>query len=181
MIARAVYKNPDYIFFDEATNAFNNGVKTTTHLYNAMSPLHHRNVGLVGAAMLHHTATASCIPDGIHISYEALQIAKKQMGERLYFITDAVTNCNTGPYQHIFNTNHYVVQDGTLSGSALTMLQCVKNAVQYANIELAEALRMCNLYPATVLGIDHYFGKMAVGYDGPFLQLNERLELVKVI
>ncbi len=163
--------------FTQANNGFNSGITTTTHLYNAMSPLQHRNPGLVGAVMLHPIATASIIPDGIHVTYEAVKIAKQVMGNRLYFITDAVTDTLTGNYPHIFNADHYVVADGTLSGSSLTMLQAVKNAVAYCNIPLYEALNMCSLYPARVLGLCNKRGKIEVGYMAKLILLNNTLEL----
>ncbi|MES2775495.1 MAG: N-acetylglucosamine-6-phosphate deacetylase [Bacteroidota bacterium] len=161
--------------FAEATRAMNNGASTVTHLYNAMSPLHHREPGLVGAAMQHGTAAASIIPDGIHVDYEAVKIAKQIMGERLFFITDAVTDTSVGPYQHVLNTDHYDLPNGTLSGSALTMLKAVQNAVQHCNISLEEALRMASLYPARVMGLHNSFGKIETGFAAQFALVSKDL------
>ena len=161
--------------FSEAINAMKNGATTVTHLYNAMSPLHHREPGLVGAAMQHPSATASIIPDGIHVDYEAIKIAKKIMGQRLFFITDAVTKTTIGPYRHVLNSDHYDLPDGTLSGSALTMVKAVKNAVEHCNTSLDEALRMASLYPARVMGLQQQLGKIEKGFAARFALVNRDL------
>lgn len=137
--------------FQEAQQAFDNGVATVTHLWNAMSVLHHRNVGLPGATYTHPAVCASIIVDGIHVDYEAVKISKSMMGERLFLITDAVTTCGTGIYQHILHGDHYVLPDGTLSGSALTMLKAIQNCVHHVDIPLDEAIRMATLYPANLI------------------------------
>ncbi|MEO7311151.1 MAG: N-acetylglucosamine-6-phosphate deacetylase [Chitinophagaceae bacterium] len=159
----------------EANAAFDSGTTTTTHLFNAMSALHHRQPGLPAATMLHPGATASIIPDGIHVDYETVRLAKKMMGDRLFFITDAVTETNSGPYQHVLNTNHYDLPDGTLSGSALTMLQAVKNAVDHCHISLKEALRMVSLYPARVMRLEQQYGKIETGFTATFALVDRNL------
>ncbi len=151
--------------FAEATKSFDSGIATATHLFNAMSPLHHRDIGLPGAVLNHPNVMASIIPDGIHVSYETVKLAKQIMGERLFFITDAVTETNIGPYQHVFNNDYYALPNGTLSGSALTMLQGVKNAIKYCGIPLEEALRMASLYPAKLMGLDKKLGKIDIGFS----------------
>jgi N-acetylglucosamine-6-phosphate deacetylase len=162
--------------FEEATQAFNNGIHTVTHLFNAMSPLHHRNPGMPAAVMQHPTVMASIIADGYHVDFEVISIAKKLMLRRLFLITDAVTETTEGYYPHQLEGNKYVA-DGILSGSAITMLQSVKNCVEHAGIELNEALRMASLYPAKVLGIDHYRGIIKKDYSASFIMLDKNLDL----
>ncbi len=152
--------------FEQGRDAFTKGITTTTHLFNAMPPLHHRQPGLPLAAMQYAPA-ASIIPDGIHVHYEMIKMAKKLMGERLFFITDAVTDCAIGPYQHQLNNHYYALPNGTLSGSALTMQQAVANAVQHCDVPLEEALRMASLYPAKVIGKQDTYGKIAPGFAVP--------------
>jgi N-acetylglucosamine-6-phosphate deacetylase len=165
--------------YQEANNFDSRGIKLVTHLFNAMSPLHHRDTGLPGAAMENKSLMASIIPDGIHVSYSALRIAKKQMGDRLYFITDSVTTTNIGEYQHQLNNDHYCTADGTLSGSAITLLQGVRNAVQFCEISLDESIRMASLYPARILGLQNDYGAIASGKKASMLLLNDKLELVQ--
>lgn len=163
----------------EAREGFRNGITAVTHLYNAMSGLHHREPGLVGAVFSDDTVSASIIPDGYHVDYDAVSIAKKIMGERLFVITDAVTETTSGPYQHQREGDKYVC-NGTLSGSALTMHKAFKNLVDHAGISVEEALRMCSLYPARVIRMDGYLGKIAPQAAGQFVVLNKRLDLVRM-
>lgn len=148
ILVSAGHTNASYA---EATAAFNRGIPAATHLYNAMSPLQHRAPGVVGAILDHPQVRASLVCDGIHVDYAAVRIAKAVMKERLFYITDAVTETKTGPYHHLFRGDHYALPDGTLSGSALTMMQSVKNGVVQAGISLEESLRMATSYPAALV------------------------------
>jgi N-acetylglucosamine-6-phosphate deacetylase len=166
--------------YRQAMEAFQNGVTTVTHLYNAMSPLHHREPGLTGATMVSETAFASIIPDGYHVDYAAIDIAKRIMKQRLFAITDAVTETSSGFYPHHLSGNKYE-SGGILSGSALSMYQAFLNLVQQVGIDTGEALRMCSLYPAQVLGCDDEYGKIAPQYAGQLLVIDNELKLVDII
>lgn len=161
--------------YDQAKQAFADGVTAVTHLYNAMSPLAHRAPGLAGAAMDDEQVMASIIPDGHHVAYPAIRIAKSVMQDRLFVITDAVTDTDQGPYQHYLAGDKYE-SAGILSGSALTMGKAVRNLVNHAGIDLAEALRMASLYPARVVGLDNRLGKIAKGYAAKFVLIDDKLE-----
>jgi N-acetylglucosamine-6-phosphate deacetylase len=166
--------------FNQATTSFNNGISTVTHLYNAMSPLHHREPGMVGASILHQEVMASIIPDGYHVAYETIRIAKRLMGDRLFAITDAVTETTEGPYQHRLVEDRYEC-NGTLSGSALSMQGSFRNLVTQVGIETEEALRMCSLYPARAMRMEHLYGKIAPGFAAQFLVMDKQLKLVEVV
>ena len=163
--------------FSEAIEAFDNGIHTVTHLFNAMSSFHHRNPGLPAAVMLHSTVMASMIADGHHVDFEVIKIAKKLVQRRLFLITDAVTETTRGYYPHHLEEDKYVAK-GILSGSSITMLQSVKNCITKVGIQLNEALRMASLYPAKVLGIDHYAGMIKKGYSASFIMLDKDLNLI---
>lgn len=177
IVTSAGHSNATY---DEAKTGFANGIATVTHLYNAMSPLQHRQPGLVGAAMDDAVVMASIIPDGHHVDYAAIRIAKLAMKQRLFVITDAVTHTTEGYYQHQLNDDKYEAA-GILSGSALTMNKAVKNLVDFAGIELGEALRMCSLYPAQVMKLENELGRIAEGYQSQMVVLNKNLEVVSVL
>lgn len=166
--------------YDEAISGFEKGITTVTHLYNAMSALQHRQPGLVGATFNHSKVRSSIIPDGHHVDYAAVSIAKKIMGKRLFAITDAVTETNVGPYQHQLAGDKYEC-NGVLSGSALSMHKAFKNLVQHAGVEVEEALRMCSLYPAEVLNCDDQYGKIVPQAAGQLLVLDKQLEIAEVI
>lgn len=166
--------------YKEATHAFDHGVPAVTHLWNAMSPLHHRDVGLPGAAFNHDEVCASIIVDGIHSDFETIKISKELMGERLFLITDAVAKCDKGIYQHVFNHDHYTMPDGTLSGSALTMLKAVENCVKKVGISLEESLRMATLYPARLFG-RHDLGNLNSGSIANVLVFDQDFQVQQVV
>jgi N-acetylglucosamine-6-phosphate deacetylase len=176
IIISAGHSNASY---REAIQSFDNGIRTTTHLYNAMSGLQHREPGLVGA-IFDSNVMASIIADGHHVDYAAIRIAKKIMGERLFAITDAVTETNKGYYQHYLVGDKYEA-GGILSGSALTMNKTLQNLVNHVSIEPEEALRMCSLYPAKALGMENELGKIEKGFKAKLVVLNEEMEAVKLI
>lgn len=177
IVISAGHSNASY---EQAINGFENGITTVTHLYNAMSPLQHRAPGLVGAAMDHKKVMASIIPDGHHVDFAAIRIAKEVMKERLFVITDAVTTTDKGEYQHYLAGDKYEA-GGILSGSALTMAKAVQNLINHAGIEPGEALRMCSLYPAKLMGLDKELGRIEKGYQAKMVVLNEGNDAVQLI
>lgn len=177
VIVSAGHSNATY---KQATNGFNKGITAATHLFNAMSPFQGREPGMVGAIYDHATVHSSIVCDGFHTSWEAVRISKKIMQERLFLITDAVTETKEGAYQHLLKDGRYVLPDGTLSGSALTMMKAVNNCVQQAGISFDEALRMSSLYPARVIGRDHLLGKLAEGYCADMVILSPQQEVLQL-
>lgn len=166
--------------FEQATEAYNKGFKTTTHLFNAMPSIHHRSPNLPVAVFNHPTAMASIIADGNHVDFEMVKMSHRLMKERLFLITDAVTECNIGPYQHQLSGDKFITPDGTLSGSNITMLQAVQNCVQHCDIPLNDALNMASLYPAKLIGLADRIGSLRIGNDANLLLLNPELKLNKV-
>jgi N-acetylglucosamine-6-phosphate deacetylase len=177
IIISAGHSNANY---QQASRGFNKGIKTVTHLYNAMSALQHRAPGLVGATFNSENVMASIIPDGYHVDYAAIRIAKKIMGERLFTITDAVTETNDGYYQHQLAGDKYEAA-GILSGSALTMNKALKNLITHVGIEIDEAIRMCSVYPAKVLGMQNELGKIEKGFKAKMVVLDEKMGMAKLI
>ncbi len=167
IIISAGHSNIDY---PQAMQIFDEGIVTgITHLYNAMSALQHREPGLVGAAFNHPNIMASIIPDGYHVHFAAIKIAKQLMGKRLFVITDAVTQTHQGYYPHQLVGDKFE-SNNILSGSALTMKKAVQNLVQFCDIPLDEALRMCSFYPAKILGLQKELGKIEKGYKANFIE-----------
>jgi N-acetylglucosamine-6-phosphate deacetylase len=177
IVVSAGHSNATY---HQAMHAFDNGIAAVTHLYNAMSALQHREAGLVGATFNHTSVMASIIPDGYHVDFAAIDIAKKLMGERLFIITDAVTETTTGHYQHQLDGEKFVANN-TLSGSALTMIKAVQQLVQNTSISLQEALKMASLYPARLLQMQHQYGQIRIGSPACFTLLDESLNVISVV
>ena len=177
VVISAGHSNATYA---EAQQFASRGVQTVTHLFNAMSALQHRAPGLPMATFESPTLRASIIPDGIHVHYSMVRMARQLMGERLFYITDAVTPTQEGIYQHTHRGDHYALPNGTLSGSSLSMLQAVVNGMEHAGITPEDSLRMASLYPAQLMGIDHAYGSIAVGKRAALVQLDDHWNLVKV-
>jgi N-acetylglucosamine-6-phosphate deacetylase len=163
----------------EGVNGFRQGIKTTTHLFNGMSQLHHRDPGLPAAVFETEKAYASIIADGIHVDYSMISIAKKLMKDRLFLISDAVEENLKGTYLHVRQSDRFTLPDGTLSGSLLTMMKAVRNCVEHVGIPLEEALRMASSYPAEVMNISDR-GKILPGYKADLVVFDKDYNVEQV-
>ncbi len=174
VILSAGHSNATYL---EAKDFLNNPVKAVTHLYNAMPPMHHRETGYIPAIFEERPYT-SIVVDGIHVDYAMVRLAKRELGDKLFLITDAVTATTEGNYPlHELRGDHYVMPPHyTLSGSNLTMLKAVQNCVNHADIKLAEAINMATLYPAQLIGAAKK-GKIEKGYDADLVIFNNDFEV----
>jgi N-acetylglucosamine-6-phosphate deacetylase len=177
IVVSAGHTNATYL---QAIKAFEK-IKTATHLFNAMSTFQSREPGVVGAIYDHPSICSSLVADGVHVDYAAIRISKKILGERLWLITDAVAETTTGPYQHVYKNERYVLPNGTLSGSSLTMMKAVKNCVDHAGIDAEEALRMASLYPARILGADDKTGLIQRTYEASFVVFDKEMNVVEMI
>lgn len=176
IIISAGHSNATY---PEAAEFFRD-IHLATHLFNAMSSLHHREPGLPTAVMINKNVRCSIVADGHHVDFAVVNLAKKVMKERLFLITDAVTETNSGAYQHHLVGDKYEC-NGILSGSALSMAKAVKNCYEQCDIPLDEALRMASLYPAKILGTGNETGKIEEGYKADLVLLSDNLDVMQCI
>ncbi|OOQ59157.1 N-acetylglucosamine-6-phosphate deacetylase [Mucilaginibacter pedocola] len=153
----------------------NKPIPAVTHLFNAMPQMHHREPGYI-PAIFEERPYASIVADGNHVDWAMIRLAKRELGDKLFLITDAVTEANAGAYQHRLEGNKYVMPDGTLSGSSLTMLKAVQNCVEKVGIELAEAVNMAAKYPAELAKMDK-LGRIAAGYQADLIVFNDGYEV----
>ncbi|RCH54548.1 N-acetylglucosamine-6-phosphate deacetylase [Mucilaginibacter hurinus] len=165
--------------YQQASLFFDNKINAATHLYNAMQPMLHRGEPGIVPAIFEKKPYTSIVPDGIHVSYPMLALGKQLLRDKLFIITDAVTETTEGEHRHKLNGDHYVM-NGTISGSALTMLKGVANCVKHAGIELAEAINMASLYPAKLASLKTK-GKIEAGYDADILIFNDKFTPVATI
>jgi len=165
--------------FREAVQGFKWGIRTTTHLFNGMSQLHHRDPGLPAAVFETENVFASIIADGIHVDYRMISIAKKMLKDRLFLISDAVEENLKGSYLHVRQSDRFTLPDGTLSGSLLTMMKAVKNCVENISISQEEALRMASSYPAELMNINDK-GKILPGYKADLVVFDKDYNIEQV-
>lgn len=153
--------------YAEARQGFANGISFATHLFNAMTPMVGREPGVVGAIYDTPEVYAGIIADGFHVDYANIRIAHKVKGEKLVLVTDATAPAGAEMDYFIFvgkkvyyRDGKCVDENGTLGGSALTMIEAVQNTVEHVGIALDEALRMATLYPARAIGVDNKLGQI---------------------
>jgi N-acetylglucosamine-6-phosphate deacetylase len=172
---------------EEAKAALAAGARGFTHLYNAMSQLQNREPGMVGVALTDRSSYCGIIADGHHVHPLALQVAlmTKPKG-RLFLVTDAMPPAAGGPRRFslqgravIDRDGRLELEDGTLAGSILTMDAAVRFCVRRLGLDLAEALRMASLYPASFLRIDHEFGRIAPGFRANLVHLTDALAVTR--
>jgi N-acetylglucosamine-6-phosphate deacetylase len=159
--------------FELAGEAFDRGVAGVTHLFNAMSPLHHREPGLPGAAFSHPQVTCSVIADGRHVHPEMVALAFRMLGpDRLYLVTDAVSATGAEPGEYPLATRRICLDDnvpttesGELAGSVLSINKALRNVLVFTGCTLPEAVRMAATTPARLIGEGERKGRLAPGYD----------------
>ncbi|WCG85101.1 N-acetylglucosamine-6-phosphate deacetylase [Pectobacterium sp. A5351] len=156
--------------WEQAKQGFVAGIRFATHLFNAMPYLTGREPGLVGAIYDAPEVYCGIIADGRHVDWANIRNSKRIKGDKLVLVTDATAPAGADIDQFIFagKTIYYrdgicVDEHGTLSGSALTMIEAVRNSVEHAGIALDEAIRMATLYPARAIGVDKQLGSIESG------------------
>ncbi|EGA65804.1 N-acetylglucosamine-6-phosphate deacetylase [Vibrio brasiliensis] len=156
--------------YAEARRGFDAGITFATHLFNAMTPMVGREPGVVGAIYDTPDVYAGIIADGFHVDYANIRIAHKIKGEKLVLVTDATAPAGADMDYFIFvgkkvyyRDGKCVDENGTLGGSALTMIEAVQNTVEHVGIALDEALRMATLYPAKAIGMADKLGLVKKG------------------
>lgn len=177
------------VSFDEAKQATKYGVNQVTHLCNQMNGIHHRDVGLVGASFLLPHLKLELISDGIHVSDEMLQLIYNNVGsEKLMLITDAMrakgledgTYTLGGQTVHVAN-NKATLDDGTLAGSVLPMIDGAKRMLDLEGPTMHDIIQMASVNPARQLGVYDRKGSIEVGKDADLLIIDHDLQLKKTI
>jgi N-acetylglucosamine-6-phosphate deacetylase len=157
--------------YQQAKNAIDNGATFATHLFNAMTPITGREPGVVGA-VYDNNIYAGIIVDGFHVAYPNVRISKKIMGEKLVLVTDATAPAGAAAeieqFDFVGTTVYYkngkcVGKDGTLGGSAVTMIESIEQCVKFVGIQLDEAIRMATLYPAKAISVENKLGSIEIG------------------
>jgi N-acetylglucosamine-6-phosphate deacetylase len=173
----------------QAAAALDAGVTYVTHLFNAMAPLHHREPGLAGVALTDERARVGLIADGIHVDPVVARLAARALGDRLSLVTDAVAALGAGPGAGTLGSLGIEVAaadlsvrlpDGTLAGSTLALDRAVRNAVAFAGLDLAAAVRAVTATPAAVLGLADR-GVVAPGAVADLVLLTPEGEVVATV
>ena len=131
------------------------GARMVTHLFNGMPALHHREPGIVGAALTDERIVAGLIADLVHVHPTAIAVAFRAKPRRIALVTDAVAwrGARIGRIEIVHDGTAPRLPDGTLAGSSLTMDAAIRNVVHRAGIDLEDALVAASTTPADVLGL----------------------------
>lgn len=171
--------------YEECRQAVEAGANIFVHTYNGMRGLHHREPGVVGAA-LSLGQYDELICDGHHVHPVSAGIVMRAAGaDKTVLITDCMRAGGMGDCESMLGEFPVVVKDGTarlkdsgsLAGSVLELIQAVQNVVTWGIASPAEAIKMASYAPAASVGLDHVCGKLDPGYAADFIVLDDELKL----
>jgi len=168
--------------YDQSQRAITAGLSGFTHLFNAMTPLNHRNPGAVGAALDSDTY-CGIIVDGVHLHPAAVRVAVKVKGcERLMLVTDAMPSVGTSDPEFTLQGKRILVrggsctyEDDTLAGAHLDMTGAVQNMIATSGLSVPEVARMASTTPANFLSIGRTHGAIAPGRRADWVWLGADL------
>ena len=173
--------------YDQAKAAFDKGVTHATHLFNAMSGLHHRKPGVVGAVFDDSRVLGELICDGFHIHPAVLRAAFRLLGDRALIVSDSM-RANGMPEGEAFDLGGQMVTvhqgkallpDGTIAGSVTNLHQEIKNLVSFG-VPFEQAVKAATLLPARAIGLDGEIGSIAPGKRADLVVLDENLDIAAV-
>ncbi|OMD40712.1 N-acetylglucosamine-6-phosphate deacetylase [Paenibacillus odorifer] len=173
--------------FEEVIAAADAGLNQAVHMFNAMTPLHHRKPGAAGAVMFDKRIRAEIIADGIHVHPAAISlVANLKKDNNLLLITDAMSATGLSDGEYTIGDLPVLVQDGiatlkdnpaALAGSTLTMIRGFRYLIQEVGLSLEEASRAASLTPAISIGMERSIGTLEAGKRGDILRLDAELNL----
>lgn len=174
---------------EEAQKAFEAGASHATHLFNAMTPMAHREAGVVGAAFDNENVTCELICDGGHICPTVLRNAFRILGEdRACVISDSMRAAGLGEgtfelggqavYVHK-GGRYAVLEDGTLAASISSLFDEFKNLLSYG-IDFKAALKSCTINPAKAIGMEDEIGSIATGKCADFVFVDDDMNIKEV-
>lgn len=175
--------------YEDVRKAVEAGATNLTHTYNAMKPVHHREIGTVGSGFLFDQLACECICDGIHVSSPAIRLLhKNKPADKMVLITDAMRAkhmpdgiSELGGQVVIVKNGEARLENGTLAGSVLKMNNAIKNVMKFLGLSLDETVKLASANPAKNLGLYDQMGSIKEGKKANFVILDKDLNVVKTI
>lgn len=173
--------------FNEANAGIDAGARMFTHLFNAMRPLNHRDVGVIAAALAPSPALAAVIPDSVHVHPPMLRLVYRVRGkDGMIIVTDKVALAGTGGAEKTVGRARATIRDGaarlddgTLAGSIISMLDAVRIMVETVHVSIGDAVVMAATNPASLVGANDR-GCIQIGARADLILLSRTLELKSV-
>ena len=174
--------------YDEAAAAIEAGVGHVTHLFNAQTPLMHRDPGVVGAALTDDRVSTELIADTFHVNAHLFPLVARAKGDKMVLITDCTRagGLADGEYtlggQPIFvNGIECRLADGTIAGSVLKLNYAVYNYLHNTSLPVWEAVNAASLNPAKRIGVADKKGSIEAGKDADIVIVNDNFDVLKTI
>lgn len=171
----------DYKTAEKAQQA---GADHVTHIFNAMNPLHHREPGLIGAAM-DTGMYMELICDGIHVHPALVRLLFVSYPERVVLISDSIPAAGmpegeyeSGGLQVKVKNGKAVLADGTIAGSTISLFDAMVNAIKFG-VPAEQAVNSATFIPAKSLGMENEVGSIVVGRRADILIANKEWTLEK--
>ena len=172
--------------FEEAEAGIEAGVRHATHLFNAMTPLMHRNPGVVGAALSEECVSCELIADTFHVNPGLYKLVNRAKGDKLCLITDCMRagGMEDGDYtlggQHVIKAGiQCLLEDGTIAGSVLKLNEAVKNLYRHTDMSISEAFACASLNPAKAVGESASIGSLEVGKYADIIICDDEFQVIK--
>lgn len=178
-----------YCTYEQAHEAIEAGASSISHMFNAMSAIHHREIGLVGAGLLENKVSCELICDLIHVSSPAISLLLKNKGlSKVCLITDSIEakympdgNYKLGGQDVFVKNSEARLKDGTLAGSTLKMNDAVRNFMNATGVSLIEAVDCATINPARCIHVDDRKGSIEIGKDADFVVVDKDLNVLMTI
>ena len=173
--------------FEETLAGIDAGATHITHLFNAQTPLHHRNPGVVGAALQKDVYT-ELICDTFHVHKGMFEFVAKNKGDKLVLITDCTRaggmpdgEYTLGGQKIIVNGIECLLEDGTIAGSVLKLNDAVKNVCANTELPIWEVVACASLNPAKAIGVETQKGSLEIGKDADIIITDKDFNIQKTI
>ena len=175
--------------YENVVEAVKAGASNVTHTYNAQKGLHHREIGVVGSAMLLDELQCEMIADTIHVSVPAMRLmVKNKAKDKLTLITDAMRakglpdgESELGGQKVYVKEGEARLEDGTLAGSVLQMNRAIQNMVEKVGVPYTQAVDYATINPAKTLKIEKECGSINVGKRADFAVLNANFDVILTV
>lgn len=176
--------------YEETMKAIDEGATSVTHVFNGMAPFHHRNPGLLGAALTDDRLYGELICDGHHTHLAVINLFFRCKGaDKGILITDSLSAKYGKAGEHYELGGHEIFIDekgtarlsesGTIAGSTLKMNEGLRIAVEEAGVPEQYVINACTINPARMLGVDDRKGKLCVGYDADIVVLDDGYQVIQ--